>query len=96
MATSARLATFLQQDYPDAYARMRADAPLELFNEFFPDTVVNQIGFEEPTIAYILRHTQLLPRQLLLILNEALSTGDRGRRLGEAAVGHAAARASRR
>jgi hypothetical protein len=72
-ASSTRLAAFLQQEYPEDYKRMRSDSALELFYEFFPDTVVNQNGGTERAIAYILRHTQLLPRQVLLILNEALA-----------------------
>jgi hypothetical protein len=72
-ASSTRLTAFLMQEYPKDYERLRSDSALELFYEFFPDTVVNHQGATERAIAYILRHTQLLPRQLLLILNEALS-----------------------
>jgi hypothetical protein len=72
-ASSTRLTAFLMQEYPEDYKRMRSDSALDLFYEFFPDTVVNRQGATERAIAYILRHTQLLPRQLLLILNEALS-----------------------
>lgn len=42
-------------------------------NEFFgilmPSTITNDIGVTESTKAYILRHTFLVPRHLLLILN---------------------------
>ncbi len=72
-ATSTRLTAFLEQEYPEDYRRMKSDSALELFYEFFPDTVASRSGTPERTVAYILRHTQLLPRQLLLILNEALS-----------------------
>jgi hypothetical protein len=35
-----------------------------------PEKITNRLGQEEYTIPYIMRHTQLLPRQLLLYLNE--------------------------
>lgn len=40
-----------------------------LFKLIMPDFVVNGLGKEEEPIAYILRHTQLLPRQLFTIIN---------------------------
>jgi hypothetical protein len=42
---------------------------LALLNAVLPDTVVGELGIEEDAIAYVLRHTQLLPRHLLRILN---------------------------
>ena len=35
-----------------------------------PETVTNRIGVAEDSVAYLMRHTQLLPRHLLLYLNE--------------------------
>ena len=72
-ATATRLAAFLKQEYPSDYEDLRTDSAIELFEEFFPRTVINQNGQTERVISYILRHTQLLPRQVLLILNEALA-----------------------
>ena len=46
----------------------RADA-LMLFNKVLPETITNQAGFQEETMSYILRHTQLLPRHFLMLLN---------------------------
>ncbi|MBI5822092.1 MAG: hypothetical protein HZA88_24225 [Verrucomicrobia bacterium] len=46
----------------------RKDAAI-LFNEIFGTTIENCLGQTEDTISYIMRHTQLLPRHLLLILN---------------------------
>jgi hypothetical protein len=46
----------------------RADA-LTLFHSVLPEKIVNGAGFQEETISYILRHTQLLPRHFLMILN---------------------------
>ncbi|MBV6396348.1 MAG: hypothetical protein HFACDABA_01946 [Anaerolineales bacterium] len=40
-----------------------------LFRMALPEWITNQRGFREQSISYILRHTQLLPRHLLLILN---------------------------
>lgn len=38
-----------------------------------PASVVNRLGVEENTLAYIMRHTQLVPRHLLRILNGVMS-----------------------
>lgn len=40
-----------------------------LFRVALPERITNQRGGKEDAIAYILRHTQLLPRQFLIILN---------------------------
>jgi len=37
-----------------------------------PDRITNKYGQSELTIPYIIRHTQLLPRELLIILNKAI------------------------
>jgi hypothetical protein len=46
----------------------RADA-LMLFSKVLPEKITNQAGFQEETMSYILRHTQLLPRHFLMLLN---------------------------
>lgn len=46
----------------------------EVLNSFLPQRIVNRSGKEEVGVVYLLRHTQLLPRQVILILNEAFST----------------------
>ncbi len=46
----------------------RADA-LALFSKVLPEKITNQAGFQEETMSYILRHTQLLPRHFLMLLN---------------------------
>jgi hypothetical protein len=46
----------------------RADA-LMLFGKVLPERVTSQAGFQEETMSYILRHTQLLPRHFLMLLN---------------------------
>ena len=45
---------------------------IAVFGEFLPQTITNRLGRQEPTLAYILRHTQLLPRHLIQILNAIL------------------------
>ncbi len=42
---------------------------LRLLAGVLPPTVVGELKVEEDTVAYILRHTQLLPRHLLRLLN---------------------------
>lgn len=44
-----------------------------LFDLVLPKKIINTLGTEEDTLAYIIRHTQLLPRQILAIFNAALS-----------------------
>jgi hypothetical protein len=46
----------------------RTDA-LMLFSKVLPEKISNQAGFQEETMSYILRHTQLLPRHFLMLLN---------------------------
>ena len=55
---------------------------MSFWTSLFPESVINRVsGQAERPLPYILRHTQLLPRQILLILNRILSahlmkTGD--------------------
>jgi Cdc6-like AAA superfamily ATPase len=79
---SQRLMYFLELYYPGFIKRKlshekigRADA-MELFNAVLPEKITNRAGFQENSISYILRHTQLLPRHFLLLLNSIFkSTG---------------------
>ncbi|MBL8348941.1 MAG: hypothetical protein JNL87_01385 [Burkholderiaceae bacterium] len=64
--------------HPKAYAAVRSN-PLEtrrdvdaFFATLFPPHVKNLNGRHERTDQYLLRHTQLLPRQMLLILAEIM------------------------
>ena len=70
-----RLMYYLDLYYPEFLRGMpqpdltkRADA-LALFNRVLPERITNQAGFQEETMSYILRHTQLLPRHFLMLLN---------------------------
>ncbi len=51
------------------------------WHQFLPSRMTNRLGFPEDSISYISRHTQLLPRHFINILNEILSSaiksGDR-------------------
>ncbi len=53
----------------------------KIFDSVFPRVVENSLNNEEDTAAYILRHTQLLPRQFFLYLNKIFEAN---RRLGGA------------
>ncbi len=50
----------------------RGDA-FELLKFVLPDSVSGELGVREDTIGYVLRHTQLLPRHLLRMLNAVWS-----------------------
>lgn len=77
-----RLMLYLDLYYPEYLKRLqpidptvRADA-LRLFQAVLPKTIRNQSNYQEETISYILRHTQLLPRHFLMLLNSIFrSTG---------------------
>lgn len=58
---------FLKSIFPLDLTK-RADA-LTLFQAVLPEKIINQAGFQEETMSYILRHTQLLPRHFLMLLN---------------------------
>lgn len=69
---------YLLISHPKAYGSVRLN-PLEtrrdvdtFFSTLFPPFVKNLNGRHERTDQYLLRHTQLLPRQMLLILAEIL------------------------
>jgi len=70
-----RYLEYLQLYYPDLHAEFdhldsskRSDART-FWQAILPARVENKLGIVEGTIAYILRHTQLLPRHLLTYLN---------------------------
>lgn len=58
---------FLKDIFPLDLTK-RSDA-LKLFQAVLPEKITNQAGFQEETMSYILRHTQLLPRHFLMLLN---------------------------
>ncbi len=70
-----RLMYFLGLYYPDMirgkspFDRLNRAGAFELFKKVLPEKITNQNDVEEVAISYILRHTQLLPRHLLMLLN---------------------------
>src|SRR5207249_410530 len=52
----------------DRFERGSGD-PREMLESFLPETVTNFHGDSEPALQYLVRHTQLLPRQFLTVLN---------------------------
>jgi len=73
---ASRLQVFLGLEYPKGLPTLdltdRKGAQ-EFLRQFLPPQVINGIGGPEDSISYILRHTQLMPRQLLRILNSIFS-----------------------
>lgn len=63
---------FIRQIFPLDVTK-RGDA-LKLFHSVLPEKITNASGFQEETISYILRHTQLLPRHFLMLLNSILKS----------------------
>lgn len=81
-----RLRLYLDTHHPDRLDGLlrRADRLSEhepaiaLLRAALPDGMVNGFGTPEEPVAYLLRHTQLLPRQLIEILNGVFTAGDNG------------------
>jgi hypothetical protein len=46
---------------------------LDFFDEILPNKITNGRGIAEKTRTYFLRHFQILPRQIITLLNEVLS-----------------------
>ena len=44
----------------------------EFYSSVLPKTITNRLGREEDPLAYIIRHTQLLPREFVMIFNSAI------------------------
>jgi hypothetical protein len=53
----------------------RADI-IKFWRAIFPEKVINGMGQPEPLMTYLMRHTQLLPRNILQILTEILKGTD--------------------
>ena len=76
-----RLRTFLDLRFPAAPRALglraqhnpasKVDAEATL-RAVLPREITNGLGGPEDTVAYLLRHTQLLPRQLIMILNQIM------------------------
>ncbi|HET9207302.1 MAG TPA: hypothetical protein VFO28_13755 [Burkholderiaceae bacterium] len=84
LAACRRLMVYLMLFHPGAYDVVRGN-PLgtrrdanEFIETIFPKQVTNLNGYPEDTILYLLRHTQLLPRQLFILLGEVLKLSRAG------------------
>ncbi len=75
-----RYSRFLKEYYPDFYEKKvqglsfdKREQLQKFWNMIFPYPVINRLKIEEKPMAYILRHTQLLPRHFIVYLNEVIS-----------------------
>lgn len=84
--TGTRLQLFLRAHHPEHLEVLRrraatldeAEPPIALLRAALPPLVHSGLDIEEDPLAYLLRHTQLLPRHLIQILNSVFSRQDRG------------------
>ncbi|MEV0620062.1 hypothetical protein AB0I81_42555 [Nonomuraea sp. NPDC050404] len=67
-----RLRIFLSRHFPQKLRGVGQDDHELLLERVLPASVTNSRGIPELAVPYILRHTQLLPRQVLYIFGEAL------------------------
>jgi hypothetical protein len=76
---STRFRLFLQAHHPRELERLARRAPaadepdVALVRAALPRTVGDGPGVEEDPVAYLLRHTQLLPRHLIEVLNSVFT-----------------------
>jgi hypothetical protein len=86
-----RLRLYLNTHHPDALELLssrarRLDEPepdIALLRAALPSQVRNGLGIVEDPVAYLLRHTQLLPRHLIAILNRVFTMPDLDLTCGE-------------
>jgi hypothetical protein len=70
-----RLMYFIGLYYPHLIPRkspleeLKRSEALGLFRVVLPEKITNLSGYQENSISYILRHTQLLPRHFIMLLN---------------------------
>ena len=79
--SAVRYSKFLKEYSPDFYnseikkLQLTKREHLQKFWDLiFPDMVTSRLEVQEKPIAYILRHTQLLPRHFIFFLNEIISS----------------------
>lgn len=71
-----RMRVFLAIYHPEEYNNIKDmrlhERPVlrQFWQRYLPRTITNNFDLEEDSFIYILRHTQMLPRQLLQILND--------------------------
>jgi hypothetical protein len=70
-----RMMYFIGLYYPELIknkshlAELTREDAQALIKRILPEKITNQRGYQENSISYILRHTQLLPRHLLILMN---------------------------
>jgi hypothetical protein len=84
----SRLRLYLARRHPDELADLLGrlpqarpgsrEAEVALLRATLPPVVSGDLGIEEDPVAYLLRHTQLLPRHLIQILNRVYGPGRHG------------------
>ncbi len=76
---ATRFRLFMQAHHPDQLVDLRRSPPhtdepdIDLLRAALPTRVHNGLGHQEDPIAYLLRHTQLLPRHLIEIMNSVFT-----------------------
>jgi hypothetical protein len=70
-----RYRLFMRLHHPDELEKIDPGpkSDVALLRKALPKTVTGGLGVEEDTVAYLLRHTQLLPRHLIEILNNVFT-----------------------
>jgi hypothetical protein len=92
MLTGIRFRKFLElTEHPsyEQWAGLDVTQPknaLQMFRDFLPETLTIDTGTAEDSLLLVLRHTQLLPRQLFLILNTLFCAHEGADDISEAAV----------
>ncbi|MFD4637873.1 P-loop ATPase, Sll1717 family [Lentzea sp. NPDC058436] len=84
--SGTRLQLFLHAHHPDKLEALQrradqndeSDPSIALLRAALPPTIHSGLDIDEDPLAYLLRHTQLLPRHLIQILNSVFSRRDRG------------------
>jgi hypothetical protein len=75
-----RLSLYLRLHDPERFEQIserfdlsRRDGAAGYLRSILPERLINRNGVEELSVAYILRHTQLLPRHIIEVFNRMLS-----------------------
>jgi hypothetical protein len=75
-----RLSLYLQLYHPERYNQVAhkfdlsgREGAVGFIHSILPERLVNRNGVKELAVAYILRHTQLLPRHVIEVFNRTLS-----------------------
>jgi hypothetical protein len=81
---ATRYRVYLRTQHPEEYEQLvmaaRTEDPVAILRTALPPTVTNSFGGEEDPVAFLLRHTQLLPRHLIEVLNRVFTAPDAGSR----------------